>query len=254
MATILRLRLPRKLPVSRCSRPNGTTRCPLPHRLSRHRALGYGHVRLLLLRLHPRNRVHHLVRHPDILRRQHLIRYDPMHFRPFVGQLRKHASSKWQRHLKTTPGLLYGLVDAISPRKSSCPERQARLGAHMLQVWIHPRSMRWIFTVKGFTMPAAAFGLFGWCMAHGGGLSGMNLAAPSGSAVMTPLGWSIMAGVNSIFGALSPMIVNQPDLARYCKKPSDAGALQGVSVFGAGVLVFFLGEISALSGAFGAFG
>ena len=64
------------------------------------------------------------------------------------------------------------------------------------------------------------------------------------SASVTPLGWSIMAGINTIFGSLSPMLVNQPDLARYCKKPRDAGVLQGLFVFMPSVLVFFLGMAS----------
>jgi NCS1 family nucleobase:cation symporter-1 len=109
---------------------------------------------------------------------------------------------------------------------------------------IHPRHSHYIYTVKGFTMPVAAFAVFGWCMANGGGLNAMNLASKS---VTTPLGWRIMAGINTIFGSLSPMLVNQPDLARYCKKPRDAGPIQGVSVFVASVLVFFLGMASTTS-------
>ncbi|KAH4059738.1 hypothetical protein HBI23_032820 [Parastagonospora nodorum] len=111
-------------------------------------------------------------------------------------------------------------------------------------MFIHPRHSHYIYTVKGFTMPVAAFAVFGWCMANGGGLNAMNLASKT---VSTPLGWRIMAGVNTIFGSLSPMLVNQPDLARYCKKPRDAGPIQGVSVFVASVLVFFLGMASTTS-------
>jgi NCS1 family nucleobase:cation symporter-1 len=98
-------------------------------------------------------------------------------------------------------------------------------------------------------MPIAAFALFGWCMANGGGLKAMNLASESvePSAKATPLGWSIMAGINTIFGSLSPMLVNQPDLARYCKKPRDAGVSQVFSVFFPSVLVFFMGMASTTS-------
>lgn len=98
-------------------------------------------------------------------------------------------------------------------------------------------------------MPVAAFAVFGWCMANGGGLGSMDLASAEGqsSASVTPLGWSIMAGINTIFGSLSPMLVNQPDLARYCKKSRDAGPIQGISVFVASVIVFFLGMASTTS-------
>ncbi|KAI1675228.1 allantoin [Pyrenophora tritici-repentis] len=116
-------------------------------------------------------------------------------------------------------------------------------------MWVHPRHIHYIFTVKGVIMPIAAFAVFGWCMKNGGGLGAMDLASEQGelSAAKVPLGWSIMAGINTIFGSLSPMLVNQPDLARYCKKPRDAGPIQGVSVFVASVTVFFLGMASTTS-------
>jgi len=116
-------------------------------------------------------------------------------------------------------------------------------------MWIHPKSIHYVFTIKGMTMPIAAFAIFGWCMANGGGLGAMDLASQGGefSSSVTPLGWSIMAGINTIFGSLSPMLVNQPDLARYCKKPRDAGPIQGVSVFVSSVIVFFLGMAATTS-------
>ncbi|KAJ5058740.1 amidase signature domain-containing protein [Bipolaris maydis] len=115
-------------------------------------------------------------------------------------------------------------------------------------MWVHPTRIHYVFTVKGIIMPVAAFAVFGWCMANGGGLNSMDLAHETSKASSSiPLGWSIMAGINTIFGALSPMLVNQPDLARYCKKPRDAGYLQGVSVFVSAIIVFFLGMASTTS-------
>lgn len=43
------------------------------------------------------------------------------------------------------------------------------------------------------------------------------------------------------------MLVNQPDLARYCKDPRNAGILQGLSLFLSSVIVFFLGLASTAS-------
>ncbi|GJC77337.1 allantoin permease [Colletotrichum liriopes] len=121
--------------------------------------------------------------------------------------------------------------------------------------WIHPTHIHYIFTIKGFIMPFACFGLFGWCMAHGTGISNINAASAAGAtaAEKTPVGWAVMSGINVIMGSLSPMLVNQPDLARYCKKPRDAGWLQGACVFFAKILVFFLGLASttSLQGAWG---
>lgn len=89
-------------------------------------------------------------------------------------------------------------------------------------------------------------------MANGAGLSTIDdqsKASTSSAAV----GWAVMSGINTVLGTLSPMLVNQPDLARYCKTPRDAGLLQGVSVFVAKVLVMFLGlaATSSIQGAWG---
>jgi NCS1 family nucleobase:cation symporter-1 len=109
--------------------------------------------------------------------------------------------------------------------------------------------VHYLFSAKGIIMPFAAFGLFGWCMANGTGLSQVGIvdSAADKVAVTTPLGWAVMAGINTVLGTLSPMLVNQPDLARYCKKPRDAGWVQGLAVFVAKILVLFLGLASTAS-------
>jgi nucleobase:cation symporter-1, NCS1 family len=104
-------------------------------------------------------------------------------------------------------------------------------------------------------MPFATFGLFGWCMAYGSGISNIDQVSETGikAASVTPLGWSVMSGINVIMGSLSPILVNQPDLSRYCKKPRDAGWPQGACVFFAKIMVFFLGlaSTSSMQGAWG---
>lgn len=98
-------------------------------------------------------------------------------------------------------------------------------------------------------MPVATFALFGWCLHNGSGLRGLDFASKAAqeTASNIPLGWSIMSGINVIMGSLSPMLVNQPDLARYCQKPRDAGILQGVVVFVTTIIVFFLGIAATTS-------
>ena len=98
-------------------------------------------------------------------------------------------------------------------------------------------------------MPFTTFGLFGWCMAHGSGVSNINAQSAAGTEARagTTVGWAVMSGINVIMGTLSPMLVNQPDLARYCKKPRDAGYLQGVFVFFSKVLILALGLLATNS-------
>ncbi|KAF2243068.1 NCS1 nucleoside transporter [Trematosphaeria pertusa] len=121
--------------------------------------------------------------------------------------------------------------------------------------FVHPRRIHYLFTVKGLIMPFTTFGLFGWCMAHGTGLATIDAQNAAGAkvAATTATGWAIMNGINVVMGTLSPMLVNQPDLARYCKKPRDAGWLQGFAVFFSKVLIFFLGlaTTSSIQGAYG---
>lgn len=115
-------------------------------------------------------------------------------------------------------------------------------------MWVHPSKIHYIFTVKGFIMPFATFGLFGWCIAYGGGIASMDASNTTNNVTTTtPLGWLIMSGINVVLGSLSPMLVNQPDLARYAKNPRDAGWPQGACVFLVNILVFFLSLASTTS-------
>lgn len=116
-------------------------------------------------------------------------------------------------------------------------------------VFVHPNKIHWLFTVKGVILPVATFGLFGWCMANGTGISSLELANEANAATRAavPLGWAIMTGINVILGTLSPMLVNQPDLARYCNNTRDAGWVQGLALFCSKLLVLFLGLASTVS-------
>ncbi|KUI65488.1 Allantoin permease [Cytospora mali] len=115
--------------------------------------------------------------------------------------------------------------------------------------WVHPTKIHYLFTIKGILMPAAAFGLFGWCMQYGAGISSIDKssAAVTAAASKTQLGWSIMAGINVVMGGLSPMVINQPDLARYTKVPRDAGWPQGICSFFSQIIVFFIGLAATTS-------
>lgn len=120
-------------------------------------------------------------------------------------------------------------------------------------MFVHPTKIHYLFTIKGFIMPVATFGLFGWCMANGAGIASIDLASAAAAKVNQPLGWSIMTGINVIMGTLSPMLVNQPDLARYCRKTRDAGWIQGAAVFLSKIVVYFLGlaATASMQGAWG---
>ena len=116
-------------------------------------------------------------------------------------------------------------------------------------IMIHPRQIHWLWSFKGVVMPIATFGLFGWCMANGSGVKSLDLANAKGveAAKAIPLGWAVMNGINVVLGTLSPMLVNQPDLARYCKNTRDAGWIQAIALFGSKVIILFLGLAATTS-------
>lgn len=113
--------------------------------------------------------------------------------------------------------------------------------------FIHPAQIRHLFTVKGAILPFTTFALFAWCMMEGTGLSTADEFSKKGADSDNSLGWAVMEGINVIMGTLSPMLVNQPDLARYCKRPRDAGLIQGAAVLFAKTVVLFLGLASTAS-------
>lgn len=92
-------------------------------------------------------------------------------------------------------------------------------------ILVHPKKIHWLFTIKGAILPVSTFALFGWCMANGSGTRALGLANAAGSEARSTisLGWAVMNGINIILGTLSPMLVNQLDLARYCKNTRDTG-------------------------------
>ncbi|KAJ7487789.1 allantoin transport [Mycena latifolia] len=111
-------------------------------------------------------------------------------------------------------------------------------------ILIHPSRIYWLWPLKGVLVPPAVIGFFIWAVTRAGadwGTFNTNITVePAHGAA---LGWAIVSGINSVMGTLSPMILNQPDIARYARKPSDAGWPQGVSMLIIKSL-FFLFSIS----------
>lgn len=84
---------------------------------------------------------------------------------------------------------------------------------------IHPTNIRHFFTFKALALPWATLGIFIYCCVagHGPGNFNMGIQIIEDSS---QVGWNFMMCINSILGSISAMIINQPDVARYCRKPS----------------------------------
>ncbi|KAG2733907.1 hypothetical protein G9P44_003432 [Scheffersomyces stipitis] len=113
-------------------------------------------------------------------------------------------------------------------------------------MFVHPRQIRHFFTVKSFVLPCATIGLLIFCVKKGHGPGNYDLGLPI-STSSSAIGWGWMSVMNSIFGTISPMIINQPDIARYAKKPSDTILPQAIGFVLAKIMIMVVGMVATAS-------
>ncbi|KAL1602588.1 hypothetical protein SLS60_006004 [Paraconiothyrium brasiliense] len=109
-------------------------------------------------------------------------------------------------------------------------------------MFIHPKVLRHLFVVKAVYTTIALFGVLGWAISANGGTLGefkytTKQARLSGSALV----WPMIQAINSVMGALAPVLINQPDIARYGHSYKDVTWSQGMGILISKVLVMFLG-------------
>ncbi|KAI6082066.1 putative allantoin permease [Hypoxylon rubiginosum] len=106
-------------------------------------------------------------------------------------------------------------------------------------MFIHPTTIRHLFVVKSVVTTAAFLGVMGWAIsANGGSIGNFNFGAKtlSGSALV----WPMIQAINSVMAALCPILINQPDIARYATRPSQATWSQSTGILISKVLVMFV--------------
>lgn len=107
-------------------------------------------------------------------------------------------------------------------------------------IFMHPRIQRHLYTVKAITTTTTLFGVFGYCVRKAGGL-GTPESLASNRVYGSELGWGIVYGINSIMGALCPILINAGDVVRYARRTEDAAWVQSFAVLSSKVLITFLG-------------
>lgn len=117
---------------------------------------------------------------------------------------------------------------------------------------VHPSKIKFLFAAESIVCPLACVGVFAWCVHYGGGIRVETLASTTPVSA-GGLGWAMMNGINSCLGVTSALLVNQPDLTRYTRRPKDAGWRQASSIFASKTLIFFfgIGATAATQGKFG---
>ncbi|KAJ4992384.1 hypothetical protein SVAN01_02093 [Stagonosporopsis vannaccii] len=108
-------------------------------------------------------------------------------------------------------------------------------------MFIHPKVLRHLFIVKAVYTTIALFGVLGWVISANGGNLEFSYTTKqiqlSGSALI----WPMIQAINAVMGALAPVMINQPDVARYGRSYNDVTWSQGTAILISKVLVMFLG-------------
>ncbi|KAL8939249.1 MAG: hypothetical protein Q9211_002831 [Gyalolechia sp. 1 TL-2023] len=114
-------------------------------------------------------------------------------------------------------------------------------------IWFPVHKIRHLFTVKAYFAPAAGVAFFIWAIlkAHGLGPIVHQGSKATGSA----LGWAMVKGIMSSIANFATLIVNDPDFARFARKPKDAKFSQLFSIPISFAVTSFIGIIVSSSSA-----
>jgi NCS1 family nucleobase:cation symporter-1 len=112
-------------------------------------------------------------------------------------------------------------------------------------IWFPVHKIRHLFTVKSFVVPTAGISFFIWAVvrAHGIGPIVHQPAKAHGSQ----LAWGMVSGVMSAIANFATLIVNDPDFARFARKPKDALWSQLITIPAGFALTSFIGIIVSSS-------
>lgn len=107
---------------------------------------------------------------------------------------------------------------------------------------IHPKVLRHLFVIKAVYTTIALFGVLGWAIsANGGKIGDFKYTTKQARLTGSDLVWPMIQAINSVMGALAPVLINQPDIARYGHSYKDVTWSQGLGILISKVLVMFLG-------------
>lgn len=87
-------------------------------------------------------------------------------------------------------------------------------------IWFPVHKIRHLFTVKAYVVPTAGISFFIWAIVRAHGI-GPIVHQPNTSHG-SKLAWGMILGIMSAIANFATLIVNDPDFARFAKKPRDA--------------------------------
>ncbi|KAJ4290343.1 uracil permease [Kalmusia sp. IMI 367209] len=87
-------------------------------------------------------------------------------------------------------------------------------------IWFPVEKIRHLFTVKAYFVPTAGIAFFIWAIVRAKGIG--PIVHQPGSVHGSELGWLMVRGIMSAIANFATLIVNDPDFARFARKPHDA--------------------------------
>nr|POE47813.1 uracil permease [Quercus suber] len=87
-------------------------------------------------------------------------------------------------------------------------------------LWFPVHKIRHLFTVKAYFVPAAGISFFIWAIVRAHGIG--PIVHQKSTAVGSALAWAIVKGIMSSIANFATLIVNDPDFARFARRPNDA--------------------------------
>jgi NCS1 family nucleobase:cation symporter-1 len=87
-------------------------------------------------------------------------------------------------------------------------------------IWFPVHKIRHLFTVKAFFVPTAGLAFFIWAIVKAKGIG--PIVKTPGTIHGSKLAWAMVTGIMSSIANFATLIINDPDFARFARKPSDA--------------------------------
>lgn len=112
-------------------------------------------------------------------------------------------------------------------------------------LWFPIYKIRHLFTAKAYFSPACAFAFFGWAIARAHGL-GPIITQPN-TAQGSDLEWAFVRSIMNCIANFAALVINNPDFARYARKPKDALWAQLITIPVGFAVTSFIGIIVSSS-------
>lgn len=87
-------------------------------------------------------------------------------------------------------------------------------------LWFPVHKIRHLFTVKAYYVPCAGVAYFIWAITKAHGIG--PIVHQSNTIYGSALAWGMVKGIMSSIANFATLIVNDPDFARFARKPKDA--------------------------------